>query len=171
MAAASEAEVQDLLTKNIKDLLWLNTFSGGKEISASDALAALKANGPVADGEHASNLLAILTKLASAGAAKQKEIADYGLVKYVTELSLEELMAAGLEGVLVVLDSRAGTSCGESAGTNAWCSCLLVQVGRTPRRWLSGQRVPSTLSRNPRCSASKPVTYQICRLHVQCLGH
>ncbi len=37
-----DLETQDRLTKNIKDLLWLNTYADGKDIKASDALAALE---------------------------------------------------------------------------------------------------------------------------------
>ena len=37
-----DLETQDRLTKNIKDLLWLNTYAGGKDVKASDALAALE---------------------------------------------------------------------------------------------------------------------------------
>ena len=39
---AQDLETQDRLTKNIKDLLWLNTYAGGKDIKPSDALAALE---------------------------------------------------------------------------------------------------------------------------------
>jgi len=37
-----DLETQDRLTKNIKDLLWLNTYADGKDIKAGDALAALE---------------------------------------------------------------------------------------------------------------------------------
>ena len=39
---AQDLETQDRLTKNIKDLLWLNDYAGGKDVKASDALAALE---------------------------------------------------------------------------------------------------------------------------------
>ena len=73
MAQHTDAQTQDLLTKNVKDLLWLNRFAGGKEVTIDDALAALKKQGSASDGAHSSNLTAILQELAAADPAKKKE--------------------------------------------------------------------------------------------------
>lgn len=43
---AQDLATQDRLTRNIKDILWLNTFDAGKNVSASDALAALLVRDP-----------------------------------------------------------------------------------------------------------------------------
>ena len=48
-----DLQTQDRLTKNIKDLLWLNTYAGGKDVKASDALAALEVPRPNAWESHA----------------------------------------------------------------------------------------------------------------------
>jgi len=48
MAAQTHAQdlaTQDRLTKNVKDILWLNTYAAGPNVSPSAALAALKVRG------------------------------------------------------------------------------------------------------------------------------
>ena len=53
--------------------------------------------GAAADGTHGSNIAVILKSLTE-NAALAKEAHEYNMVKFVTELSLEELMAGQLSG-------------------------------------------------------------------------
>lgn len=53
MAAQTHAQdlaTQDRLTKNVKDLLWLNTIAAGPNVSPSEALAALKVREAIVAG-------------------------------------------------------------------------------------------------------------------------
>lgn len=57
-----------------------------------------QSKGPAADGTHGSNIAVILESLTK-DAALASKAEEYGTVKFVTELSLEELMAGQLSGV------------------------------------------------------------------------
>lgn len=66
----------------------------------------MQSKGPAADGLHGSNIAVILESLTK-DAALASKAAEYGTVKFVTELSLEELMAGQLSGVHAALSPRA----------------------------------------------------------------
>jgi len=57
----------------------------------------IQKQGAASDGTHGSNVAAILKKLAGDDSLAA-QASEHGFVKYVTELSLEELMAANLSG-------------------------------------------------------------------------
>lgn len=58
----------------------------------------LQAAGASADGTHGSNV-AVILKTLTEDKARAEEAHKYNMVKFVTELSLEELMAGQLSGV------------------------------------------------------------------------